>query len=104
MAKTDYLLPGQVELELRNDRAVEQWLGHVAASGGRILRWLRVEPDRSGHFSVALLECFDDGNPNYLDIYAFEPTDPDALGGVIDTFGDPESAVAFAIRERGAAI
>jgi hypothetical protein len=100
----NYMSPVQVASQLRGGQALEQWLGHTGAKGCRTIKWLRIKRDRSGRFCVGILECFDDGNPEFLDVYAFEPLDPDALNGVTSTFEEPEAAIAFATTEGGASI
>jgi hypothetical protein len=100
----NYIAPVQIAAQLRGGQAVEQWLGHTNAKGYRSIKWLRIERDRNDQFCVAILECFDDGSPDFLDIYAFEPLDPDALNGVTKTFKEPEAAIAYATSEGGASI
>jgi len=75
---------------------VEQWLGVVQEADHTILRWLSIDKESDESFSVAYFESFDEGNEDFLDIYAFSLVDPDEPFGVIDTFSSVADAVEFA--------
>ena len=96
-----FLLPSQAIDQLKASRAIEQWLEHTDAANYRSIRWLRIDPEKGGTFNLAVFEVFDDGNPEMLDVYGFEPVDPDLPSGSISTFDTPEGAIAAAV-EHGA--
>src|ERR1041384_4428823 len=84
-------------MALRARRPVEQWLGVRDQAGRRVIKWLRIEPDRYGdEFAVCLSEVFDTGNENFFDLGEFEPVDADEPN-IFRTFADWESALAHAI-------
>ena len=97
-----FLLPNQAIDQLRAGRAIEQWLGHADFPNYRSIKWLRIDPERNERFNVAVFEVFDDGNSAMLDVYAFEPVDPDARNGTISSFETPDEAIRHAIAEYGA--
>lgn len=92
----------QVIGRLKNGRAVEQWLTHTDTSSYRSIQWLRIDPEKDGRFSVTVFEVFDDGGPGALDIFSFEPVDPDAAHGKSTLLDSPEEAIQFAVGEKGA--
>jgi hypothetical protein len=87
----------QVIDQLKAGRAVEQWLGHTDTPTYRTIKWLRIERETDGNFSTVVFEVFDDGNPETLDVYSFEPVDPDLLAGSISSFATLEEAIASAV-------
>jgi len=97
-----YLSESQTKSQLAAGRAVEQMLGHENHADYRILHWLRIEPERNGSYSVALFDVFDDGTPDYLDIYSFEPVDPDLAHGKIDSGKTMEQALDYCLQNYGA--
>jgi hypothetical protein len=96
-----FLTSDQAIDRLRMGRAIEQWLGHATFPTYRSIKWLRIDREVAGTFSLAIFEAFDDGNTSMLDIYSFEPVDPDLPNGSVFIFETPEEAIAAAI-ERGA--
>ena len=97
-----YLSENQVTATLRGGHAVEQWLGHTDGETYRTIEWLRIDVLAGGDYCVSVLDNFDDGNFEYLDIYSFEACDPDALSGVTNIFDELDTAVIFATTECGA--
>ena len=94
MAK--YLADDQIRARLRLGKSVEQWLGVVQETDYTILRWLSIDKESDESFSVAYFESFDEGNEDFLDIYAFSLVDPDEPFGVINTFSSIAEALEFA--------
>lgn len=94
MAK--YLADDQIRARLRLGKSVEQWLGVVKVTDYTILRWLSIDKESDESFSVAYFESFDEGNEDFLDIYAFSLVDPDEPFGVINTFSSIAEALEFA--------
>jgi len=98
-----FLLPNQAIDQIKAGRAIEQWLGHNNAPNYRSIRWLGIYPERVGIFNLAVYEVFDDGTPEMLDVYGFEPIDPELPSGSISTFATPEEAIAAAVKQGASA-
>jgi len=71
-----YLTEDQLK-SIRFGRSVQQWLGSVEEDDYTILKWLRIDKERDGNFSVTYFESFDEGSEEFLDIYEFSIVDPD---------------------------
>lgn len=91
-----YLTDDQIRTRLRLGKSVEQWLGAAREVDYAILKWLRIDKENDGSISVAYFECFDEGNEDFMDIYAFSLIDPDKPYGVIHTFPSIVDALEFA--------
>jgi len=91
-----YLNKDEIQTRLRLGKSVEQWLGVVKEDDSTILKWLSIDKKSDESFSVAYFESFDEGNEDFLDIYAFSLVDPDAPFGLIDTFYSIADALEFA--------
>ena len=91
-----YLNIEQLNANIRLGKSVEQWLGYTVEKDYTILKWLRIDKEKSGQYSVAYIECFDDGDENFIDIYEFSTIDPDELYGTINTFDSVEEVLHFA--------
>jgi len=98
-----FLLSNQATDQLKAGRFIEQWLGHSNAPNYRSIRWLRIDPEKVGAFNLAVFEVFDDGTPEMLDVYSFEPVDPDLPSGFISAFTTPEEAIAAAVQQGASA-
>lgn len=92
-----YITKSGIERSLAAGEAVEQWLGTGQEGGRTTIRWMRIDRHRTGRFSVSTFEVYDDGNENFIDIYEFSSTDPDADGNPT-LFDDVEGALAFAAK------
>jgi hypothetical protein len=92
---TTYLIAG---------RSIEQLLPSGLVGGLATVRFLRIDRERSGKFSVAKFESFDEGAPNFLDIYEFSDIDPDLPYGEVTSFDDPVISIEYACNEYGASI
>jgi len=99
----NFLLSNQATDQLKAGRAIEQWLSHNNATNYRSIKWLRIDPERVGTFNLAIFEVFDDGTPEMLDVYSFEPVDPDLPCGSISAFATPEEAIAAAVQQGASA-
>src|SRR6267143_5617169 len=101
-----YLTKNALVRSLDQGRTVEQWLGVRTENGVQILKWLSIEhdeDDREGQSTILRIsEVLDDGGPDFHDIYEFTPYDANAEFGVTKTFGTPEEALQYAIRNEGA--
>ena len=92
----EYLMDEQIRARLRLGKSVEQWLGVVQEADYTILRWLSIDKESDESYSVVYFESFDEGNEDFLDIYAFSLVDPDEPFGVIHTFSSVADALEFA--------
>ena len=86
---------------LKLGKPVEQWLGSENRSDYTIIKWLRIEREKNGNYSVVFFEAFDEGNEDFLDIYEFSSTDPDIPYGKIDSFEDSNEALVYTLVEYG---
>ena len=71
-----YLTRSQIQSALSRGRHVEQLLSPTTINGATVLRWIDLHP-ANDQFAITLYEVFDDGSEDYLDIYSFEPVNPD---------------------------
>ena len=91
-----YLNEEQLKTNLSLGKVVEQWLGSKKEEDYVTLRWLSIEKERNGNYTVAFIECFDDRNSEFTDIYEFSSLDPDEPEGVLNTFVTADDALNFA--------
>lgn len=82
---------------LRNGRPVEQLLPRRLENDELVIRFIRIEPQRTGGGAVRLREVFDNGNRDFIDIYEFGSLDPDAPFGEVEQFQGPEAALEYAL-------
>lgn len=67
-----------------------------------MLRWISIEKEDNGNYSVAYIESFDEGNEDFIDICEFSNLDPDEPFGIVNIFATQDQAVTFSINEYGA--
>jgi hypothetical protein len=67
----------------------------------RVLKWLSIEKD-IGQFVVRVMEVWDEGGPDFLDVYEFTGCDPENPEGVEHVFRSADEALEFATAELGA--
>jgi len=96
-----YLTEEQLKSNLSLGKSVEQWINHEKHDDYTVLKWLRIDKERNPTYSVSYIECFDDGNEHFTDIYHFDPLDPDEPY-IIDNFESIDEALAFAINSYAA--
>lgn len=94
---SNYLTQDQLESSLNVGKKIEQWLGSYENGGETTLRWVRIYPENKDEYNVMYVECYDQGNLEFLDVYAFTVIDPDEPYGIISTFSSMEEAIAFTI-------
>lgn len=94
-----YLAPDELALALRTNKAIEQLVGHQDEKGYRVLEWLRLETVDRGRVAVSKFTVFDDGSDDFLDIYEFEPVNPDSVFDEPAEFESTDDAIAFATSE-----
>ncbi|NQX43247.1 hypothetical protein SAMN05421820_1166 [Pedobacter steynii] len=99
-----FLQNEQLRTNLSLGRKVEQWLGYKQEDSYIILRWISLEKEDNGEFSVAYIESFDEGNEDFIDVYEFSTLDPDEPLGIINTFSTLDEAIDFSLDEYGAEI
>ena len=97
-----YLNIEQLNANLRLGRTAEQWLGYKNEEDYTILKWISLEREPSGKYSVVYIESFDEGSDEFIDIYEFLTLDPDMPFGVVNTFSSIDDALAFSVKEYGA--
>jgi hypothetical protein len=90
-----YLSAEQLKAYLEAGKAVEQWLSYVTHSEFKIIRWLRLDKEPNGSFTVAYFESFDDGNADLVDVYAFSFVDPDEPYGKLQTLETIDKAIEY---------
>jgi len=90
-----YLTEEQLKTNLSLGKSIEQWLGYLQKEEYTLLKWLRIDKERDGNYSVAYFESFDEGNKAFLDIYEFSLIDPDEPYGVINSFSTMAEALDF---------
>ncbi|APU98558.1 hypothetical protein BV902_21290 [Sphingobacterium sp. B29] len=91
-----YLTDDQIRTRLKLGKSVEQWLGDDQEDDYIILKWLRIDREKDKSFSVVYFESFDEGNEDFMDIYAFSLVDSDEPFGVINIFPSIADALEFA--------
>lgn len=99
-----YLQNEQLRTNLSLGRTVEQWLGFKQEDDYTVLRWISLEKENTGEFSVAYIESFDEGSEDFIDVYEFSILDPDEPLGIINTFSTIDEAISFSLGEYGANI
>lgn len=97
-----YLDFEQVKTNLSLGKSIEQWLGFEKKDDYVVLKWISIIREKAGKYSTVYIECFDEGNEDFLDIYEFSMIDPDEPYGVINEFQNYDEAIEFAIVEYGA--
>lgn len=98
----EYLHKESLVQILNSAGVIEQLLEPRYEGGGVVVRFVRIQKDRSRGFVTALLEVFDVGSPNFLDVYEFEAVDPDLPYGDMRIFDNAGDAINFACVEIGA--
>ncbi|RZA00250.1 MAG: hypothetical protein EOP47_14525 [Sphingobacteriaceae bacterium] len=98
-----YLTTQQAETLLSLGKSIEQWLSSEKKDDYIILKWLRIDKEKDSTYSVSYIECFDDGDNSFTDIYEFSPLDPDEEY-VIKIFGSAQEALEYAIISYSASI
>jgi hypothetical protein len=73
---TRYLAPPFIRSCIGGGRPVEQFLGGCIHDGERAIRWVEIRPDPDG-VTLLLYEVYDEGDEEWLDVYAFTGTDDD---------------------------
>jgi hypothetical protein len=98
-----YLGDLDVKMNLAAGRDVEQLLPERYEMNQLIIRYISLERNRSNGWTTRLCEVFDNGNPDFIDIYEFEAVDPDFPFGEEWIFDSIEGAITFAKENFGAA-
>jgi hypothetical protein len=98
-----YLTRDALDRALAAGRDVEQWLGPRKEGDLTLLRWLTIEHEADGTATLRVSDVFDEGDPDFLNVYEFAPYDPeDAQFGVTKTFLNAYDALAYAVDRLGA--
>ena len=96
-----YLLDVQITPSLNAGKAIEQWLGVDKRQDYNVLKWIRIDKNKS-LFDVTYFESFDDGDEIFLDIYSFSSVDADEPYGLTSAFPTLTEALQFASTHYGA--
>ncbi|KAA9004424.1 hypothetical protein FJU31_00820 [Stenotrophomonas cyclobalanopsidis] len=87
---------------LRNGRSVEQLLSGRWEGDVEVIRFLGIDRDRDGRWTVRLYEVADVGTPDYLDLYSFPDVSEDPEDLPSATFSSIEPALEYACSALGA--
>ncbi|NJC28769.1 hypothetical protein GGR79_000236 [Xanthomonas arboricola] len=90
-----YLSDFDVKANLRAGRTVEQLLQDRREADQLVIRYISIERDSKDRWKVRLCEVFDNGKPEFIDIYEFEALEPDFPFGEEWIFDSVESAMEF---------
>jgi len=91
-----YLMNEQLRANLSVGKAVEQWLSPRQHENYVALRYLTIYKERNGTYSTSYIECFDDGDENFIDIGEFSALHPDEPA-VLNTFDAIGEALQFVL-------
>lgn len=97
-----YLEQEQLKSNLNLGKSVEQWLGTETGNEYIIIKWLRVDKEADGNYTVTYIECFDEGNEDFADVYEFSTLDPDYPFGITSSFSSIADAIDFSVENYGA--
>ncbi|EDY16957.1 conserved hypothetical protein [Chthoniobacter flavus Ellin428] len=89
-----HLTESNIQSALQRGRYVEQLIRPTTINDAGVLRWLELRAT-DDQFTLTLHEVFDDGSPDYLDVYSFERISPDD-DPMRHSFSTLEDALAFA--------
>jgi hypothetical protein len=98
-----YLTAEQLQAALSSQKAIGQWLPSTLLKNYSILRWLRIDKINGPRYILQYIECFDEGNNNFIDVYDFSPINPD-IPLKQDSFRSIENALNFAEEKYNAAL
>lgn len=97
-----YLDQQQINTNGSLGKPLEQWLGIREEDDYTVLKWIIIEKEKDGSYSVVYKESLDEGDEDFTDIYEFSALDPDEAFGVINSFTTFQEALYFSIKEYGA--
>jgi len=97
-----YLNDLDVRSSLAAGRDIEQLLPEGHELDELVIRYVSIERSSLGSWRVRLCEAFDNGTPEFLDVYEFEAVDPDFPFGNEWMFDSIQEALAFAENTLGA--
>ncbi|TFF35043.1 hypothetical protein [Mucilaginibacter psychrotolerans] len=89
-----YLTSEQLSANLSLGKSVEQWLAPKEEDTYVVLRWLRIDKEKDLTYTTCYIECFDEGDEQFADIYEFSPIDPDEPE-VLNNFASADEAILF---------
>jgi hypothetical protein len=87
-----HLTSDQIDSALKRGKSVEQLLERPASDQ---VAWIELRPV-SGAVELWQFKVFDDGSPEFLDLYSFSPVEGDWPEVAIETFPDATTACAAA--------
>lgn len=77
-----YLTDIEVRTLLNLGKTVEMFLGKSQTDGS--ISWVSVHRGKENNFELSSYSVFDDGDIDHLDIYDFEPVDPDNVVNTVE--------------------
>ena len=92
-----YLLPEQLRANLSLGKPVEQWLPPWQHDDYVVLRRVGIHKEKSTRYTTSCVECFDDGDVNFIDIYEFSPLQP-GEPEVLTSFDSVDESLQFVIK------
>jgi hypothetical protein len=91
-----YLIDLDVTTHLAAGRDIEQLLPERYEMDQLVIRYVSIERNKPNSWRVRLCEVLDNGTPGFIDVYEFEPVDPDLPFGDEWMFDSIDSALKFA--------
>ena len=71
-----YLTDIEIRTLINLGRTLEIFLGRTT-DNNETINWISLTKNNAGQFELSTHSVFDDGDIDHLDIYSFEPIDPD---------------------------
>jgi hypothetical protein len=71
-----YLTDIEIRTLINLGRTLEIFLGRTT-DNNETINWISLTKNKAGQFELSTHSVFDDGDIDHLDIYSFEPIDPD---------------------------
>jgi hypothetical protein len=71
-----YLTDIEIRTLINLGRTLEIFLGRTT-DNNETINWISLTKNNAGQFELSTHSVFDDGDVGHLDIYSFEPIDPD---------------------------
>jgi len=96
-----YLIFDQAQTHLKLGKTIEQWIGAEEKDDYVILKWVTISREKDNLYIVGYTECFDEGNEDFIDIYAFSAVDPDEPFGIFNQFSSALEAIEFSLNKYG---
>jgi len=83
----------EVEIYLNQGKTIEVFLGKIS-DDNEIISWIDLQKTKDNLVTVTYYEVFDEGNLDWLDLYAFSFVDPD-MDFETNEFASTEEAIKY---------